>query len=65
MINVAGWSDLSKNVEDVGFVKCCKSKTLSAEVFERRADKIKFLAVDDQETVMECLKYVPISDLTR
>ena len=30
-----------------------KSKTLSAEIFERRADKIKLLAVDDQEAVVE------------
>ena len=46
-------SDLRENVRNVGFVEYGKSKTLSAEVFERRADKIKFLAVDDQETVVE------------
>ena len=46
-------SDLRENVRNVGFVQYGKPKTLSAKVFERRADKIKLLAVDDQETVVE------------
>ena len=47
-------SDFGKNVVNIGFIECCKSKTLSAKVFERRADKIKLLAVDDQKAVVEC-----------
>ena len=45
--------DFGKNVRNVGFVEGRKSETFAAEVFERRADKIKLLAVDDQKTVMK------------
>jgi hypothetical protein len=45
--------NLRKDIRNVGFVECGKSKALSAEVFERCADKIKFLAVDDEKAVME------------
>ena len=40
-------SDLRDDVRYVGFVERGKSKALSAEVFERCADKIKFFPIDD------------------
>ena len=45
MLPIVGWSDLGKNVRYVGFVEGRKSETFTAEVFERRANKIKLLAV--------------------
>ena len=38
---------------DVGGVEFRERKTLGAEVFERRADEIKLLVVDDEEAIVE------------
>ena len=46
--------DFGKNVGDVGFVECGKPEAFAAEVFQRGADKVQFLVVDYQKTVMEC-----------
>ena len=46
-------SDLSENVGDVGFVKGGKPKAFAAEVFQGGANKVKFLVIDDQKTVVE------------
>ena len=34
-------------------IHLCKSKTLLAEVFQRRTYQVEFLVVDDEETVVE------------
>ena len=45
--------DFREDVRYVGFVECGEAKALLAEVFQRCADKIKLLAVYDEETIVE------------
>ena len=40
---------------DVGGVELCEGETLGTEVFQRRADEVEFLVVDDEEAVVEGL----------
>jgi hypothetical protein len=54
LINVADWSDFGKNVGNVGFVEGSEAEAFLAEILQRRADQIKFLVVDNEETVVEC-----------
>ena len=46
--------DFGENVGNVGFVECGKSEAFLAEILQRCADKVQFLVVDYQKTVMEC-----------
>ena len=46
--------DFGENVRNVGFVEGSEAKALLAKVFQRGADKVQFLVIDNQETIVEC-----------